>query len=258
VGTLAIGSTNDVEVILINWKRPGNIIEIVRGLRNQTRPCTITICDCHPTQTFALPSSIRDDVDRIYRWQHNTGPYSRYVPIGAFDHEFTFFLDDDMVPGSLCIEHFIDAAARAGSFGVLGQLGRILSAEGKYTGHDVARRNSFVEVDVIVRGFFVRTINLSKVLQFRWKIFPPQADLSQIEDDLLLCVALKMSDGLSSYLTPADNDIETRINKLELPTPHALQYRPDHRHRRESFLSQMTAIGWRSINVMTEPAARDH
>jgi hypothetical protein len=136
-----------------------------------------------------------------------------------------------------------------GPFGVLGQLGRILSAEGKYTGRDVPRWEGFVEVDVVVRGFFVRTENLSRMLQFRWKALTSHAELSQIEDDLLLCVAMKLSGGLSSFLTPQDNDIETRMNKVELPTPYALNHRPDHIRRRESFLNQMATIGWRSIHA---------
>lgn len=234
--------THEVEVVIINWKRPENVAQIVVALRSQTKKCTITICDCHPTKSYALPVSTLQSAHRVYRWNHNTGPFSRYVPIGAFDHEFTLFIDDDMLPGTRCVEHFLDAASRSQHFGVMGQLGRMLARDGIYRAKDVQRTDRFVEVDIVVRAFFVRTRNLPYIVQLRWQMGYMHEQLP--EDDLLLCIAMQLFAGLPCLLTPADEDCETQCNKRELRSAHALSKRPDHLARRNAVLERARSKGW--------------
>src|SRR4030095_10430567 len=140
---------NSIEAVVINWKRPQNVGQSVAALGSQTEPCTVTVCDCHPSPAFALGEATLTMVDRLYSWSHNLGGYNRFVPIGAYDHRYTLFLDDDMLPGLRCVEHFLRSAMQIGNFGVLGQMGRIIQPDGVYRYEHVPRTGGFVETDVI-------------------------------------------------------------------------------------------------------------
>src|SRR5687768_4982489 len=145
-----------VEVVLINYKRPRNVRDIVQAFREQTVPCHISLIDAAIGPEFEIDPEVRVAVDRVYSWTHNFGPYNRYVPIAAFSHEFTYFHDDDMLPGRRLIEHFVNAADSLQQFGVLGQQGRLVGSDGTYHAEGVGRSEHFLPVDVVVRGYFVR------------------------------------------------------------------------------------------------------
>jgi hypothetical protein len=243
---MSTGGMNKVEAVVINWKRPGNVERIVDALRAQSTPCTVTVCDTHLDDQYTLSPSTLSDADRVYRWGHNTGPYSRFVPLAAYDHEYTFFLDDDMLPGTRCVEHFVDTADSLPGFGSIGQMGRIIPSDGVYTARDVGRMPRPREIDVLVRGFFVRTRNLHHIAQLRWLMNYMAEQVP--EDDMLLCVAMRLCAGLRNYLTPTDPDPETLMNRTELPDPHALHRRPDHIQRRIDFMLAARAIGWLSVS----------
>jgi len=210
-------------------------------LRHQSQPCTITVCDCHPSDKFALSEMALPSIDRMYRWSHNLGSYSRYVPIGAYDHEYTLFLDDDMLPGRKCVEHFLKSAKAIRHFGVLGQLGRIVGADGSYFPRNIQRMKMFVEVDVLVRGYFIRTSNLFYLLRLREIMGSFDA---MTNDDLALCISLRLFGNLPLYLTPSSKDRETLMNKEDLDDEFALSRRPEHLRRRNEFLRRAITAGW--------------
>ena len=236
---------HQVEVVVINYKRPDNVAEIVRTLKRQTMPCTVTVCDCHDSDEFSLPSRALPYIDRIYRWGHNLGAYSRYVPLGAYDHRYTFFLDDDLLPGTRCVEHFWQHAEQLRVFGALGQLGRIVAADGEYRPRDIARGPGFTEVDILVRAFFVPTEGLVCIPQTRAML----GESSDPEDDILLAVGLSMQAGRACYLTPADPDPETMVNRRELASPHARNARPAHLPNRSRLLRSAVGLGWQPIRA---------
>jgi hypothetical protein len=230
-----------VEVVLINWKRPENVGRIVAALAAQSVPCTITLCDCHPSEEFALPAETLARVDRRYRWAHNLGAYSRYVPCAGYDHEFTYLPDDDMLPGARCLEHFLDHAP-ARPFGVLGQLGRRLKADGVYRTANVERTRALEEVDLVVRAYFVRTRHLAHLPAMRWDLGLQGA--TDAEDDILLAAAMQLRAGLGSFVTPKSADPETSVQLEKLPSPHALAGREDHLRRRTDLLRRVAHMGW--------------
>lgn len=166
------------------------------------------------------------------------------MPIGAYDHEFTYFADDDMLPGSRCIEHFLDS--RPSEFGVLGQIGRRLNADGSYSRRGVMRTDQLEQVDFLIRGYFVPTVRLDCVNRLRWQLNLQRAP--SVEDDMLLSVAMDMIHGLSSFVSPADADLESQQNRIELKARHALAKRPDHFDRRVAFLELAKDAGWRSTH----------
>jgi hypothetical protein len=236
---------HQVEAVVINWKRPDNVAAIVQALKRQTMPCTVTVCDCHDSDEFSLPSRALPYIDRIYRWRHNLGSYSRYVPLGAYDHKYTFFLDDDLLPGTRCVEHFWQHAEQLCVFGALGQLGRIVAADGEYRPRDIPRGPDCTEVDLLVRAFFVPTECLSYLPQTRAML----GESGDPEDDIVLAVGLAMQAGRGCYLTPADPDPETLVNKHELASPHARNARPAHLPNRSRLLRSAVGLGWQPIRA---------
>jgi hypothetical protein len=234
---------NLVEAVVINWKRPRNVAAIVAALRQQTIPCTITVCDCHDSPEFQLPLDAIPAIDRIYRWTHNLGAFSRYVPVGGYDHKYTFFIDDDMLPGVRCVEHFLAHAEQLRAFGALGQLGRIVDSDGSYRARGIARGPGYTEVDILIRALFVRTDCLIHVPQIRNLL----QEFSDPEDDILLSVGLAMYAGLGCYLTPRDADPRTLVNTRELESPYSRSTRPQHHAARSRLLHGAIDLGWRPV-----------
>ncbi len=248
-----MSANNEVEAVVINWKRPRNVDRIVSALRDQSIPCTITVCDCHPDPVFALHPDTIAAIDRRYTWAHNTGAFSRFVPSGGFDHRFTFFIDDDMLPGQQCIEHFLLAAEISPPFGALGQLGRVLPNDDVYRSLNIPRSTTaFSEVDILIRSYFVRTELLHHIFALRWRMNYFDDD-PHPEDDMLLCTALQIYAGLPCYLTPDNQDPETLVNKVELSNEYALFRRPDHMSRRTQFLRLAMEFGWLPLYKRAEP-----
>ena len=241
---------HQVEAVVINWRRPENVAEIVRALKAQTLPCTVTVCDCHDALEFRLPQSALPYIDRLYRWQHNLGSFNRYIPLGGYDHRYTFFIDDDLVPGARCVEHFWTQAEKLRTFGALGQIGRIVTASGDYRPLNVARGPDFTEVDSLVRAYFVPTHCLTYVPQMRALL----GQAHDPEDDILLAVALSMLGGLATYLTPADPDPQTQVNWQELPSPHARGARNVHFPARSRLLRDAMDLGWRPVRARDRSA----
>ena len=240
---------NKIEVVIINWKRPKNVKIIVEAITEQTIPCTLTICDCHPSSEFSLPPSTLKKADRLYRWTRNMGSFNRYLPMAAFDHSYTLFLDDDLLPGRKCLEGFLKTAEKLNDvFGVLGQFGRMISPTGQYLSNEVPRGIGIREVDIIVQAYFVKTKNLHNVLKFRWEIDYFEDELP--EDDLLLCSSLKFYHDLRCYLLPRDESRESNIDKWCLNRDFALCDRPDHLLKRQQFINRIITHGWKPL-IMT-------
>ncbi len=204
----------------------------------------VTIVDCHPDIRYRLSPFALTSADRVYRLNHNFGAYNRYIPLGAYQSEYTYFADDDMVPGRRCIEHFLDVCPSM--FGVLGQNGRRLNRDGTYSRRGVERTSELEIVDFLIRGYFVQTRYLEAINRFRWKLGLQGA--AAVEDDMLLSFAMQVEYGLYSYLSPHDSDPETKQNVLNLRSPHALVRRPDHFDRRIDLLTMAQKAGWCSVH----------
>jgi len=241
-----------VEVVVMNWRRPENVEAIVSTLRDQSYECTVTICDNHQSPEFALGPAAMRDAHRIFRWHHNVGPYGRYGPLALFDHTYTLFLDDDLLPGTRAVEHFVRSAEGLPNFGVLGQLGRIL-VDDNYNIDEVARDHGFTEVDIVVRAYFVKTSRLHLIPQFRWQLAPDTAEF--VEDDLLLCFAMQFLGNLPCMLTPWTEDPEARVNRIELPERYALSHRPNHIAARTNIVRRAMSLGWRPMKLRSVASA---
>jgi hypothetical protein len=241
-----------VDAVVINWKRPQNVLRIIGALRAQSVNCVITICDAAQRGSeWELPPAARDQVDTVYHFSRDYGSLTRFIPSSGYMQEYLLYLDDDLLPGRRAIEYLLNCAQRLPEFGVLGEKGRTLKRDGKYRAIDAPRRSeAFTEVDFIVRAGLVRTENLYCIDLFRrrMRLMPGQnPDLTR-HDDLLLCTALKTVKNLRCYLTPTRNGMDdSRLFRQELPSPHAISSRPDHFQVRTQFLTKAREEGWRSL-----------
>lgn len=235
-----------VEVIIINWKRPKNVAKIVDALLDQTVPCIITVYDCSPSEEFHLDNVTRSKVNRVFQSSFNNGGFNRYIPMAAYSSIYSFFIDDDVLPGRKCIETYLKSAKDHPNFGVLGQIGRTLSADNKYRPKNIRLSENFIETDFVIRGYFVKTRYLYNVLRFKWFLGYFETDF--IEDDLLLCSSLKYYENLSCYLIPFNGDRETLVNKEELSDDYSLSSRTNHYYERTQFIKRIMFYGWKPLN----------
>jgi hypothetical protein len=230
---------SEIEAVVVSYKRPGNIPQILESLRTQTVPCSITLVNCAhgPEWEPDVPAGL---CDRYLRFHENHGAYNRFLGAFFYEREFTYFHDDDMLPGTRVLEHFLASASNF-EFGVLGQFGRMFPADGiHYRQNEIPRTESLTPVDLIVRAYFVRSRHLHHVLRLKWAM--PPIDVK--EDDMLLSCSLKMYAGLQSYLTPLSNDPETSVVKKPLDGRHACASRPDHMQRRTAAMRSIIDLGW--------------
>ncbi|WP_312748047.1 glycosyltransferase [Sphingobacterium multivorum] len=235
-----------VDAVIINFKRPRNVEKIIEALLAQTVKCRIIIYDYFKSTENRLNPEILEKVDIVFSSNVNLGGFNRYIPMGFYTSPYTFFIDDDVLPGTKCIESFLEAAEKLPNFGVLGQVGRVLSSDDLYRPKDVSSSADFREVDFIVRAYFVKTRYLFNVLKYKWLLGYHETKL--IEDDLLLCCALKHYENLPCYLIPFDGDRERLINKEELSNLHSLSSRRDHYALRSFFIKRVMIYGWNPIH----------
>lgn len=228
---------NQVEVVITNYMRPFNIPLIINVLRSQSVPCTITIIDAGMSAN-GLKSDVIELADRHYPICHNYGPSNRYFFIEKYDHEFTLFLDDDYLPGFKLIEYFLSFKSIQ-KMGVLGQEGRLLTVDGDYDSQNTPRTQYLSEVDLLVRGYFLRT----ELLQiFESFIQGHHIDMQDLEDDIALCASVKIA-GFNNYLLPTSDKSTLMVSK-ELPAPNAWWQRPHHLARRSAFCHSLIQLGW--------------
>lgn len=252
-------SAAQVQVVLINWRRVNNVAKIVTALKKQSVPCKILVADCAPGEG-CLTDAVGKHVDGIVRVRENLGPPSRFIPALAYDlAPYTYFHDDDALPGPKCLEAYLRAAdALEGSFAVLGQIGRRFLDRGGpadklyRTGYD--SRNVLPAcvgdkkmVDCTVRFHFVKTAMLWTVPWFK-ALFRDRSSEKDaevlVEDDLLLHAAVQLESGHPSFAIGAELEGRSNLEELEHPHPHS--GRPHHREFRDRFVKLAVANNlWR-------------
>ena len=231
-----------VEVVVDHWRRPANVTRLLHAFRAQSVSCRLTLVNVAPEGEFL--DEWRGLADRVVVIP-NEGSQTRFTLSGLFDCEYTYWQDNDMEPGRRCLEHFLKCAEQTEHFSVLGQLGRRWPRTGSYDAGDILRGPAPVEVDFIVRGYFIRTRHLHWMEAFRWQAgyrMPLQ------DCDLLLSMALQHHTGMPCLLTPDNADVETRANRYELPAPHSVcgAWR-EHLDRRTAFVRRGITAGWEPL-----------
>jgi hypothetical protein len=236
--------TMPVEVVVLNWRRPDNVRRIVAAFRQQREHCTVTLIDAAHGSEFAVNADTLRAVDRYFLFSHNFSGYNRFIPLASYTAQYTYFHDDDMLPGPRTVAAFLRHAESQTEFAVLGQEGRILRG-GHYKFSRAATEDGLREVDFVVRGYFVRTVLLQHFLGWVRTVGGGE---SCRDEDLLLCSAARQAGFKIGVMRPR-SPLE-KMNQEELPSPHSISAAPGHFNRRDSLVQRLQRLGWRTVERM--------
>lgn len=231
-----------VEIVIINWRRPWNVKDLVPAARKQSIPVKVTVIDAHEEEKYALPAETLEQCDTAFRLAHNYGGWNRFVPVGGFTCKYTLLIDDDVGFDEHLAAHFVEAAARLPKFAMLGLKGRRWPA-GFYVNKDIERSaRAFEPVDCLMRVYFVPT----HLLGYAIVDMPFYADLPFIghHDDIIACAAITRHTGLHCYLTPKELRTEPDMRWETLPQNDAQWSRPTGRQEREVVTARAVETGY--------------
>lgn len=228
-----------VECVIVNWKRKNNIPLIVEAMRSQSVPCTVTVIDNASDDIDAVDEGVSRSVEKYFRIkEHPYGPFIRFMCGNFYGSNYLYFCDDDLAPGPRCLEHFLNHVETDNSIGVLGQLGRIITGN-KYLIKDAPRgRQTFTEIDICIRAYFVKSLVLTNIKDISEQIFLKRKNDLFWHDDMLLSAACRIAKK-NLAVTPLEEELETIINYKELPSPHALSANPGR--------SEARTTAWRDV-----------
>lgn len=83
-------TSNKCTALLLNWKRPDNLVKVIESIRKQTVPTTIFLWD-------NSGEDIKYDVDAHVRSNINFKCWPRWALGSMAESEFIFSLDDDLM-----------------------------------------------------------------------------------------------------------------------------------------------------------------
>lgn len=195
-------------IILSHFKqREDNLKRIIDDLMAGTvKPDKIIIFIDNPEIRFE-----DDRVNTIYSSQSFL-PIIRFALGSICDTEYCFFLDDDLTVRNKTLDNFVFYSA-IHCDSILGLEGSILGdGDSPYSNDTCIKRESrdkLIEVDVVIRTYFVPTKELSSGLFLR-TLHPELPRISS--DDLFLCLGNKYLNGSSNYVIPVNQ--ETDLTEL--------------------------------------------
>ena len=229
-----------VDAVLMHWRR-GWSESIIDSLKAQTHPCRVILVDASADGGKPLPAGALAKCDVVLSTSKNIGAWNRLHCIWECRADYTFHLDDDLSPGPRAVEHFVRHAERIGRFAVLGQFGRMYPDGMIDRKTCVGQQAHPVEVDNIVRGYFMPTAAHARMVDLK------HLQLNTRGEDISFSCGLKMHLGLKSYITPAEGrdtliDTEGRDDGMGMcDEPEA------HRNDRQAVLDALLARGWKPI-----------
>lgn len=228
------------------------MLPLVKVLKDQTHRCRIVIVDAGGP-THQLPPNVAAMADTYLTTSTNYGGCNRLLALWAVDTQYVWFHDDDFMPGYNAAEHFVAVAREIDKFAVLGQAGRIYGGN-KMNMRDIERGTHHVEVDNVVRSYFVNAAVLPDILALRSVIDGPRGI------DVLLSCGARVRTGLKTFLIARNRDPQTSVRLYCLPEgQHGLSSdKALHVNQRQMLLDKLTAIGWRSIADGREPNREDN
>lgn len=254
---------SDILAIVSNFARPQNLPPIIAALRGQSVPVDIVVVDNSPADESAFFSQYIDTCGGmagcnkgfdILRFTENAGPPCRFAP--AFmehSHEFIWFLDDDLAPGSQAVETLLQCYEWVdGQCSTIGEIGRVHTDSGEYVKRNIRRFDHPRRVDMTARSHFVRTENMRHVLSAKWRLIDRFGDeakqLVSVHDDLLLCCGIQFATCHPSYLTANNAIRETLTRKQDLPDGGGgVSAKTGFLGQRHRLIQMFQAIGWRSL-----------
>ena len=232
-----------------NWRRPANVARVAEAVRQQTIPSFLALVDCAAGTEWQLPPDVTARADVVFTVaKENLGPCCRFLPSCVMPHiPLTMFWLDDFLPGSRCLASFLNHRDFLDGLNcsTIGQDGRTFDPD-----HAIVRKRARPSpdeptfVDVVTSAELCLTRHVPFAIEFMHKLARDYGDsVSLDEDDLLLCLGIKLATGVGSLVfCPADEAESHRVTRL--PAPHALSARPDHDARRKRFIELARQESW--------------
>lgn len=268
-----------VLAVLLNWKRPANVHEVLKSLRGQSIPLHISLVECSPNSEHSASPQALSLCDTVFSISTNIGPLSRLIPplaLPQFRH--TFFAVDDHLPGPRHVEYLLSCASRLHpDYATIGMDGRLIRPNSSPNSGDATIIHRKVRpypqaprpVDFITSSELMPTHRVQAALKFRDAMLEQfgdsrhGGDCSIFEDDLILCFGVQLESSarmygpVPSFIAPAPPSDAESWRAKRLQAPHALSARPDHHERRDKFVRQALQVGWRSQVEPWEEAAKE-
>lgn len=231
--------------VLTNYKRIMNLAQIVPAWRPQVD--RLVVVDNAPfdemgtSEPESYPESVFNECDDVWRWTRNSGPPCRWAPaLIDFDFDYVIFSDDDLVPEPTATAKLLEHAKMLSFRGwaTIGPEGRdfIVGAPPRYK----YGSSPGPTCSVTVQMHLVRRENVIDALLYREKLlkmFPDDAKLLAVHDDLMLCFAAQRATGRMSY-TCGRSGVVAR----EIRDTLGVHQRPNHIAERNRFLEMDYAL----------------
>lgn len=237
---------NLVEAVVVTRVNPVNVEQIIRSLKSQTIPCTITVCDCHLPE-YSLSQTVISSADKYLQWHGSDDIYSRYHALSSYNHLFTLFIDENCSINENCVESFLNASYAEPNFGAFGLKGAIIDPDiNEYWRPFLNLTNSLLKTDFVQGVCFVKTSYLHHVITIKNDLFYFNEEFP--EDDILLCASLKITKNLSTFILNDAGLILTDFKKPPLPYKvmfHIAQ-------KKTEFIKKLVWHGW-SVVVEDRP-----
>ena len=193
----------DLTVLLTVYKRKTLGLQL-RALQAQsTKPKHVVVYHDESHRRIPKRRLIRRGID-VTENSFNTKFLGRFAYLINAPTEWVAVLDDDIIPGRLCLENYLSQAQATD--GILGGMGRVARTnpqkEGLIQPPDVGIRPQPVLVDFVGHMWLFRKERL-----FDMFAFPPVT--YDTGEDMHLCFSSKLRSGISSYAAGQRSDDES-------------------------------------------------
>ena len=215
-----------VTVVLLNYKRPHNLIKVIHSLNNQTVRPAIYLWDNADTPLSKHYGGYKENVgtDWYVHSSRNEFCPPRWWMAAHAPTEYVMTCDDDLMPGDgKLIEDLISQMSVLDYFSIIGAFGKQLQSDVDYEHCPAAERGEFCDI-ILGRMMFMRTDSLQASLHGYWHAF--RNDL--ITDDIAISSLMGGVANRRHYCSPVFND-----RLVELPDDHATCREEGHFIRRE-------------------------
>ena len=169
----------NVEVVVLNWKRPANVARIVAALNGQEAPCVITIIDT-PQSKFLAPPDCGSTTSIRERTAGRTRDTRRSVMGATTRYSWTTTFSPTAISSGAVIQ-----CAQAKPDDLLGICGRRLP-DGQYNYRGIARNDTFQPVDMLVRLYWIPTRHIGRIGPFYAGWIAAGHSPILLDDDILM------------------------------------------------------------------------
>lgn len=231
----------EVEIVLTNWKRKKNLPRIIAAMKMQSITSTITVIDNAVEDDEALDLETIDSVDKYFRIRNNPyGPFIRFACHGFYDADYVFAYDDDMIPGSECVAHFLKHAKSADEYGLLGQFGRVFREEAFHF-NTLECAEGYTKVDLCICAYFFDHSIFPSISEIKRRVIRSGQERLFMQDDMLLAAACRLA-GKEIGLPPKSSNKEAHVKISGLPSPFALSSTPGRPKVRQESLELIRSL----------------